>query len=260
MMPACLVLRTIETFSLGGMGNDAGRLSFGAALQRGTDLGVVMAVDLDYMEAEGLCLGRQILQRHDILCVAADLQMIPVNDPGKIGQAEFCRGHGCFPVASLCQLTVACHHKDPVVLPVHFQGQGHTGSKAKSMSQGTCICLYAVHLLGGMAAKLCVQLSEGIQYLLADISIVMKNGVKGFCRMSLAQDEIIPAIPFRVLRIMLHIIIKIDQHICLGKVAPNMPAVPADDDLHRFLTDICCLQFQFPDFFLCHAHIILPIF
>ena len=122
-----MVLRSLfdrcHTLTLYGVQNDCDRLVTGSTGQRFMQFLHIMAVHCAGVKAKGCEFRLKVAGIQDILCVAVQLPLVPVNQPYQIGQFLCCREHGSFPDLAFIDLTVA------------YQQEGTAVSSLKSVAQ-----------------------------------------------------------------------------------------------------------------------------
>ena len=122
-----MVLRSLfdrcHTLALYGVQNDCDRLVTGSAGQRFVQFLHIMTVHRAGIKTKGCEFRLKVAGVQDILCVAVQLPLVPVDQPDQVRQFLCRREHGSFPDLAFIDLTVA------------YQQEGTAVSSLKSVAQ-----------------------------------------------------------------------------------------------------------------------------
>ena len=110
-MPGGFKFHEVHTLARDGVGNDDHRIfPNGLCVSAGIDkLPYVVPIDFNNREVKCFELIYQWLERHDIFCIAIDLDVIAINDPGKIVKIVFASKQRRFPGDARLELAVTHH-------------------------------------------------------------------------------------------------------------------------------------------------------
>ena len=211
----------------------------GSACEGIEQRGVIVAIDLDDVPAEGAPLVRQRLEIVGLGDGGALLQAVAVDDQGQVGELAVAGGHRRLPVAAFLQLAVAGDDEGAEIGAVHLPGDGDADRDRQAVAERPGIGLDAGNVVAvRMAVQLRQRLHVGGQHIERDEAGLGQRRVERAGAVALAQDEAVAAGIARPLRIVAqHAEIEGRQNVGDRHVAAGMAKLRLEHHRQRAAAD-----------------------
>src|SRR3989338_3307274 len=204
-VPAIIALDGADTFAGDGVREYERRLfcDCGGFVAGGDKLGNVVPVYLEYVPPEGLIFFPQRLKRHDVLRHAIYLDVVAVHDGSEIVETVLSCEHRAFPCVALLLFAIRHRTENAEGSAIHARGICVTGGLRESRAQGAGRRLETGEFVTlGMSLQTGAELTECEAFLEWEISRVRHRGVAHRRDVAVREDEPIPRLPIRMLRVM----------------------------------------------------------
>ncbi len=249
MVPLGYAFHERDAEALGGFRDEQVGLAIGVVdgVEGAYDVVHGVAVHRHDIPSEGRPALAYVVKWHDVLGIAADLQMVAVDDGHEVVELILVGGHSSFVDTALALLAVA--HKDvgAVAVRIHLGGQCHAYADAQAVAQCTAVHLDAWHLDSRVAAEDAAELSQRVEYFRLEKTFRLQRDVERLHAVSLREHEAVSVGCLGVggVETLHHVEIECRHHIEARKVAADVPRLGAVDNLHQAFAALFGQQLQF---------------